>query len=276
MVHGFGHTAVRLRRALGRGRERRAARHAVRDRPADGRHGHERQLRHHRGGGVSDGTVRHGHRHPPLRRVHGLRGRLQDREPRARGLQPRLDRVRDRRHVSRPCTMEIRSERCNHCDNPPCVTCCPTGASHVDQFGGVVLVTPEECIGCKACLASCPYDARFVHPDGYADKCTFCVHRVKEGLDPACVAVCPTHCFTSATSTTPTATSAGCWRRGRRTRSCRRPAPSRASSTWTDGDAMTPELFITRHNRPHRSRPPRLELADPGLPVPRRLGGRQR
>ena len=59
-----------------------------------------------------------------------------------------------------------------------------------------MLVTHEECIGCKACLASCPYDARFVHPDGYADKCTFCVHRVKEGLDPACVAVCPTHCFT--------------------------------------------------------------------------------
>ena len=92
--------------------------------------------------------------------------------------------------------MEIRSERCNHCDNPPCVTCCPTGASHVDEFGGVVLVTHEECIGCKACLASCPYDARFVHPEGYADKCTFCVHRVKEGLDPACVSVCPTRCFT--------------------------------------------------------------------------------
>ena len=52
------------------------------------------------------------------------------------------------------------------------------------------------CIGCKACLASCPYDARFVHPDGYADKCTFCIHRVKDGLDPACVSVCPTHCMT--------------------------------------------------------------------------------
>ena len=70
---------------------------------------------------------------------------------------------------------EIRSERCNHCDNPPCVTCCPTGASHVDAFGTLVQITHEECIGCKACLASCPYDARFVHPEGYADKCTFCV-----------------------------------------------------------------------------------------------------
>lgn len=92
--------------------------------------------------------------------------------------------------------MEIRSERCNHCDNPPCVDCCPTGASHVEKFGHVVLVDSHRCIGCKACIASCPYDARFVHPDGYADKCTFCLHRVKEGLEPACVSVCPTRCMT--------------------------------------------------------------------------------
>jgi len=65
--------------------------------------------------------------------------------------------------------LEIRSERCNHCDRPPCVACCPTGASHVEPYGRVVLVTAEQCIGCKACLASCPYDARFIHPDGYAD-----------------------------------------------------------------------------------------------------------
>jgi len=91
--------------------------------------------------------------------------------------------------------LTIRSERCNHCDDPPCVSCCPTGASHVHDWGGVVLVTAEECIGCKACLASCPYDARYVHPDGYADKCTFCIHRVEQGLDPACVSVCPTRCM---------------------------------------------------------------------------------
>jgi Fe-S-cluster-containing dehydrogenase component len=66
----------------------------------------------------------------------------------------------------------------------------------VDALGKIVLVTHEACIGCKACLASCPFDARFVHPDGYADKCTFCAHRVAEGKEPACVAVCPTHCFT--------------------------------------------------------------------------------
>lgn len=92
--------------------------------------------------------------------------------------------------------LEIRSERCNHCSNPPCVSCCPTGASHVHDLGGVVLVEHDMCIGCKACLSSCPYDARYVHPDGYADKCTFCIHRVEKGEDPACVSVCPTHCMT--------------------------------------------------------------------------------
>lgn len=91
--------------------------------------------------------------------------------------------------------MEIRSERCNHCENPPCVDCCPTGASHISSSGGIVLVHHDLCTGCKACLASCPYDARFINPEGYADKCTFCLHRVHKGLDPACVSVCPTHCM---------------------------------------------------------------------------------
>lgn len=91
--------------------------------------------------------------------------------------------------------LEIRSQRCNHCDEPPCVDCCPTGASHVEELGRVVLVDHDKCIGCKACLAGCPYDARFVHPDGYADKCTFCFHRTSKGLDPACVSVCPTRCM---------------------------------------------------------------------------------
>lgn len=91
--------------------------------------------------------------------------------------------------------MEIRSERCNHCDNPPCVSCCPTGASHVSKLGRIVKVTAGRCIGCKACLSACPYGARFVNPKGYADKCTFCDHRVKDGKDPACVSVCPTRCM---------------------------------------------------------------------------------
>lgn len=90
--------------------------------------------------------------------------------------------------------MELRSERCNHCDNTPCVRSCPTGASHVIE-GGIVKVTHHKCIGCGACIQSCPYDARFSHPNGYVDKCTFCDHRLKEGLIPACVSVCPTKCM---------------------------------------------------------------------------------
>lgn len=86
---------------------------------------------------------------------------------------------------------EIRSERCNHCSFPPCVDACPTGASWIAE-GGVVLVTHDKCTGCKACIAACPYDARYVHPEGYVDKCTFCLHRVQRGELPACVSVCPT------------------------------------------------------------------------------------
>lgn len=92
-------------------------------------------------------------------------------------------------------SMQIRSERCNHCADTPCVAACPTGASHVAE-GGTVLVTASKCTGCKACMASCPYDARSVHPDGHVDKCTFCLHRVKAGKQPACVEVCPTRTLT--------------------------------------------------------------------------------
>ncbi len=51
---------------------------------------------------------------------------------------------------------EIRSERCNHCENAPCVRCCPTGASHYEA-GGIVTVTHNDCIGCGACITSCPH-----------------------------------------------------------------------------------------------------------------------
>ncbi len=90
--------------------------------------------------------------------------------------------------------LELKSERCNHCSNAPCVRCCPTGASNVVE-GGIVLVTGDECIGCGACIESCPYDARFQHPEGYVDKCTFCHHRLEKGQLPACVSVCPTKCM---------------------------------------------------------------------------------
>ena len=90
--------------------------------------------------------------------------------------------------------LEYRSERCNHCENTPCVRTCPTGASTIIE-GGIVKVIKGKCIGCGACIQACPYDARYFHPKGYVDKCTFCDHRVKTGLNPACVAVCPTNCM---------------------------------------------------------------------------------
>jgi Fe-S-cluster-containing dehydrogenase component len=87
--------------------------------------------------------------------------------------------------------LATRSERCNHCENAPCVSACPTGASYVEP-GGLVEVDAQKCIGCKACIVACPYEARYLHPDGYVDKCSFCIHRVRAGKEPACVAVCPT------------------------------------------------------------------------------------
>lgn len=92
-------------------------------------------------------------------------------------------------------SIETRSERCNHCENAPCVTACPTGASHYEE-GGIVVVNPDKCVGCKACIVACPYEVRYMHPEGYVDKCTFCIHRVREGLQPACVTVCPTKALT--------------------------------------------------------------------------------
>jgi len=90
-------------------------------------------------------------------------------------------------------TMTIQSERCHHCEDAPCVGVCPTGASHYGP-GGTVLVNQTKCTGCKACIAACPYGARFVDPrTGAVDKCTFCVHRTERGgATTACQDVCPT------------------------------------------------------------------------------------
>jgi len=89
--------------------------------------------------------------------------------------------------------MQYRPEQCLHCEEPPCVPVCPTGASHVDA-NGLVLVDPETCIACGACIAACPYDARYFDPRGFVAKCTFCDHRLAEGRLPACVETCPTLC----------------------------------------------------------------------------------
>ena len=82
--------------------------------------------------------------------------------------------------------------RCNQCEVPPCATACPTAAMY-KRDDGIVDFDKDICIGCKACIAACPYDAIFINPDdNAAEKCNFCAHRLDVGLEPACVVVCPT------------------------------------------------------------------------------------
>ena len=96
-----------------------------------------------------------------------------------------VDRDGDVRRASVP-------KLCNHCANPACVSVCPTGASYVDEDGSVQIDTGK-CIGCKYCMAACPYGVRYlVEETGDVHKCTFCHHRSSNGLLPACVGTCVT------------------------------------------------------------------------------------
>jgi molybdopterin-containing oxidoreductase family iron-sulfur binding subunit len=102
---------------------------------------------------------------------------------------------------------------CQQCKNPPCVKACPVGATWTEP-DGIVVVDYDWCIGCRTCMAACPYDARQFNwgkpnlpPEeanpvthflgnrprdkGVVEKCTFCIQRVREGRYPECVEVCP-------------------------------------------------------------------------------------
>lgn len=103
---------------------------------------------------------------------------------------------------------------CNHCKEPPCRDICPTGAT-TKRDDGIVLIDYDKCIGCKACMAACPYGARYYmdkeryyypagptpyelfgysrYQIGVTQKCTFCSERIDKGLEPACVVTCPTN-----------------------------------------------------------------------------------
>src|SRR6266851_4723743 len=81
--------------------------------------------------------------------------------------------------------------RCNHCDNAPCVTICPTVALY-RRPDGIVDFDGDRCIGCKSCMQACPYDALYIDPETQtAAKCHYCAHRIEVDLEPACVIVCP-------------------------------------------------------------------------------------
>lgn len=102
---------------------------------------------------------------------------------------------------------------CQHCRNAPCTKVCPTGATWTEQ-DGIVVIDYDWCIGCRCCMAACPYGARQFNwrqpslpdgelnpsmhylgnrprPRGVVEKCTFCIQRVRAGRYPACVEVCP-------------------------------------------------------------------------------------
>ncbi len=81
---------------------------------------------------------------------------------------------------------------CNHCENPICVSVCPTLAMHRDPEDGTVQHDDEKCIGCRSCAMACPYGApHFVADQGIVKKCDACIDFRAQGEEPACVAACP-------------------------------------------------------------------------------------
>src|SRR6185436_19752770 len=93
--------------------------------------------------------------------------------------------------------------RCNHCDDAPCVTICPVNALS-KRPDAIVDLDRDACIGCRACMQACPYDALYLNDDrGVAEKCHFCAHRTEVGLEPACVIVCPVQAIVAGDTSDP-------------------------------------------------------------------------
>ena len=85
---------------------------------------------------------------------------------------------------------EVVPVQCMHCEDAPCEAVCPTHATYTTD-SGVVLVDEERCIGCKYCMAACPYGARIqIKKTGVIEKCRFCWYEGEPGNPPACVGTC--------------------------------------------------------------------------------------
>lgn len=81
---------------------------------------------------------------------------------------------------------------CFHCSDAPCLQVCPKGAIFRDEASGIIDVDKNLCIGCRTCAMVCPFGAPRFTPGEKMEKCNFCIDRVNNGLEPACVHTCTT------------------------------------------------------------------------------------
>ncbi|MEN6486923.1 MAG: 4Fe-4S dicluster domain-containing protein [Syntrophobacteraceae bacterium] len=85
---------------------------------------------------------------------------------------------------------------CFHCEDPWCVSVCPTGAMQKRPKDGIVFIDSSLCVGCKSCMTACPWGAPQWNPQtGKVVKCNYCMDRIDRGLKPSCVTKCVTHCL---------------------------------------------------------------------------------
>lgn len=90
----------------------------------------------------------------------------------------------------------MRKDQCMHCEEPGCLIACPAPGAIVQYANGIVDFDQDQCIGCGYCMTGCPFNVpKFAPETRRVYKCTMCVDRVAEGLQPACIKACPTSCL---------------------------------------------------------------------------------
>ena len=96
----------------------------------------------------------------------------------------------------------MRKDQCMHCEEPGCLEACPADGAIVQYANGIVDFQQDHCIGCGYCIAGCPFNIPKFSPTAKkVFKCTLCVDRVSQGLEPACIKACPTGCLHFGTKT---------------------------------------------------------------------------